>query len=95
MAWKWSQKLQTFKGAKSVTFFTFDGTYGDTNKILIFVENFDANGVPKTQYYVKNNDKTKTVSDQKAQQTYMNELKTNANMANYVKNNNLDSKIDN
>ena len=42
-AWKRSEKLQKFKeGGKNVTFLTFDGTYGDTDKVLNFIQQFDA-----------------------------------------------------
>ena len=35
--------MQTFKeGAKCVTFLTFDGTYGNTDKVLLFIQHFDA-----------------------------------------------------
>ncbi|MCO5551582.1 hypothetical protein L7F22_005087 [Adiantum nelumboides] len=42
-AWKRSRKMQTLKeGAKSVTFLTFDGSYGNTDKVLHFIQQFDA-----------------------------------------------------
>ena len=42
-AWKRSKKLQKFKeGGKNVTFLIYDGTYGDTDKVLNFIQQFDA-----------------------------------------------------
>ena len=37
------EKLHTFKEeAKSVIFLTFDGTCGNTDKVLLFIHQFDA-----------------------------------------------------
>ena len=42
-AWKRARKLQKFKeGGKNVTFLSFDGTYGHTDKVLNFIQQFDA-----------------------------------------------------
>ena len=42
-AYKRAKKLRKFKeGAKSVTFQTFDGSYGNVDKVLTFVQQFDA-----------------------------------------------------
>ncbi|MCO5566480.1 hypothetical protein L7F22_020157 [Adiantum nelumboides] len=42
-AWKRSRKLQKFKeGGKSITFQTYDGSYGATDKVLCFIQQFDA-----------------------------------------------------
>lgn len=42
-AWKRTHRLQKFKeGGKNITFLNFDGTYGDTNKVLHFIQQFDA-----------------------------------------------------
>ena len=42
-AWKRTRRLQKFKeGGKNITFLNFDGTYGDTNKVLHFIQQFDA-----------------------------------------------------
>ena len=43
-AWKRSQKIapKFREGGKNVTFLTYDGTYGDTDKILAFIQQFDA-----------------------------------------------------
>ncbi len=42
-AWKRAKKLRNFKeGGKSVTFQTFDGSYGDVDKVLTFIQQFDA-----------------------------------------------------
>ncbi|MCO5594398.1 hypothetical protein L7F22_048428 [Adiantum nelumboides] len=42
-AWKRSRKLQKFKeGGKSITFQTYDGSYGATDKVLSFIQQFDA-----------------------------------------------------
>ena len=42
-AWKRSRKLQKFKeGGKSITFQTYDGSYGATDKVLAFIQQFDA-----------------------------------------------------
>ena len=36
-------KLETFReGGKNITFFSYDGSYGQTNKVLAFVQQFDA-----------------------------------------------------
>ncbi|MCO5569291.1 hypothetical protein L7F22_023003 [Adiantum nelumboides] len=41
--WKKSRKLQKFKeGGKSIKFQTYDGSYGATDKVLSFVQQFDA-----------------------------------------------------
>ena len=51
-AWKRSKKLQKFKeGGKNVTFLIYDGTYGDTDKVLNFIQQFDAafEGEPFTE----------------------------------------------
>ncbi|KAI5063544.1 hypothetical protein GOP47_0022091 [Adiantum capillus-veneris] len=42
-AWKRSSKLNKFKeGGKSISFLTYDGTFGATNKVLAFIQQFDA-----------------------------------------------------
>ena len=42
-AWRRTRRLQKFKeGGKNITFLNFDGTYGDTNKVLHFIQQFDA-----------------------------------------------------
>ncbi|MCO5551480.1 hypothetical protein L7F22_004984 [Adiantum nelumboides] len=42
-AWKRLRKLQKFKeGGKSITFQTYDGSYGATDKVLSFIQQFDA-----------------------------------------------------
>ena len=42
-AWKHSRKITKFwEGGKNVTFVTYDGTYGKTNKVLSFIQQFDA-----------------------------------------------------
>ena len=42
--WKRSQKIapKFREGGKNVSFLTYDGTYGDTDKILAFIQQFDA-----------------------------------------------------
>ena len=38
-AWKWARKLETFKeGGKNITFLSYDGSYGQTDKVLAFVQ---------------------------------------------------------
>ena len=42
-AWKRARKLETFKeGGKNITFLSYDGSYGQTDKVLAFVQQFDA-----------------------------------------------------
>ena len=42
-AWKRSHKLKKFKeGGKNITFLTYDGTFGVTDKVLAFIQQFDA-----------------------------------------------------
>ncbi|MCO5612729.1 hypothetical protein L7F22_066998 [Adiantum nelumboides] len=42
-AWKRSRKLQKFKeGGKSITFQTYDGSYGATDKVLFFIQQYCA-----------------------------------------------------
>ena len=42
-AWKWARKLETFKeGGKNITFLSYDGSYGQADKVLAFVHQFDA-----------------------------------------------------
>ncbi|RXY01909.1 hypothetical protein DD576_30265, partial [Klebsiella pneumoniae] len=42
-AWKRSSKLKKFKeGGKSISFLTYDGTFGSTDKVLAFIQQFDA-----------------------------------------------------
>ncbi|RYA46877.1 reverse transcriptase domain-containing protein [Enterobacter cloacae complex sp. GF14B] len=42
-AWKRSSKLKKFKeGGKSISFLTYDGTFGATDKVLAFIQQFDA-----------------------------------------------------
>ncbi|MCO5549343.1 hypothetical protein L7F22_002812 [Adiantum nelumboides] len=43
-AWKWSSTLRRkFKeGGKSITFLSFDGTFGNVDKVLGFIQQFDA-----------------------------------------------------
>ena len=42
-AWKRAQKLRKFKeGGKNITFLTYDGTYGATDKVLSFIQQYDA-----------------------------------------------------
>ena len=43
-AWKRSRKIapKFREGGKNVTFLTYDGTYGDTDRILAFIQQFDA-----------------------------------------------------
>ncbi|MCO5564104.1 hypothetical protein L7F22_017760 [Adiantum nelumboides] len=42
-AWKRAKKLKKFKeGGKSITFQTFDGSYGHVDKVLTFIQQFDA-----------------------------------------------------
>ena len=42
-AWKRSHKLKKFKeGGKNITFLTYDGTFGATDKVLAFIQQFDA-----------------------------------------------------
>ncbi|MCO5547351.1 hypothetical protein L7F22_000800 [Adiantum nelumboides] len=42
-AWKRSRKLQKFKeGGKSITFQMYDGSYGAPDKVLSFIQQFDA-----------------------------------------------------
>lgn len=42
-AWKRSRKISKFhEGGKNVTFLTYDGTYAATDKILAFIQQFDA-----------------------------------------------------
>ncbi|MCO5591502.1 hypothetical protein L7F22_045486 [Adiantum nelumboides] len=42
-AWERSNKLQKFKeGGKSISFLTYDGTFGATDKVLAFIQQFDA-----------------------------------------------------
>ena len=41
-SWIWARKLKKFKeGEKSITFFSYDGTYGQMDKVLAFVQQFD------------------------------------------------------
>ncbi|MCO5605865.1 hypothetical protein L7F22_060049 [Adiantum nelumboides] len=42
-AWKRSSKLKKFKeGGKNISFLTYDGTFGATDKVLAFIKQFDA-----------------------------------------------------
>ena len=42
-AWRWARKLEKFKeGGKNITFLSYDGAYGQTDKVLVFVKQFDA-----------------------------------------------------
>ncbi|MCO5607079.1 hypothetical protein L7F22_061271 [Adiantum nelumboides] len=42
-AWRRSNKLKKFKeGGKSISFLTYDGTFGATDKVLAFIQQFDA-----------------------------------------------------
>ncbi|MCO5582801.1 hypothetical protein L7F22_036700 [Adiantum nelumboides] len=42
-AWKRSSKLKEFKeGGKNISFLTYDGTFGATDKVLAFIQQFDA-----------------------------------------------------
>ncbi|MCO5548013.1 hypothetical protein L7F22_001469 [Adiantum nelumboides] len=42
-AWKRSSKLKNFKeGGKNISFLTYDGTFGATDKVLAFIQQFDA-----------------------------------------------------
>ncbi|MCO5614478.1 hypothetical protein L7F22_068761 [Adiantum nelumboides] len=42
-AWRRSNKLKKFKeGGKSIFFLTYDGTFGATDKVLAFIQQFDA-----------------------------------------------------
>ncbi|MCO5608424.1 hypothetical protein L7F22_062634 [Adiantum nelumboides] len=42
-AWKRSSKLKKFKeGGKNISFLTYDGTFGGTDKVLAFIQQFDA-----------------------------------------------------
>ena len=36
------KELVVSKSSKNITFLNFDGTYGDTNKVLHFIQQFDA-----------------------------------------------------
>ena len=41
-AWKRAKKLETFReGGKNITFLSYDGSYGQTNKVLAFVQQFN------------------------------------------------------
>ena len=43
LAWKRSRRLEKFKeGGKNVTFLSYDGTYGATDRILGFIQQFDS-----------------------------------------------------
>ncbi|MCO5601201.1 hypothetical protein L7F22_055320 [Adiantum nelumboides] len=43
VAWRRLNKLKKFKeGGKSISFFTYDGTFGATDKVLAFIQQFDA-----------------------------------------------------
>ena len=39
-AWCRAQKLK--EGGKNITFLTYDGAYGQTDKVLSFIQQFDA-----------------------------------------------------
>ncbi|MCO5603933.1 hypothetical protein L7F22_058089 [Adiantum nelumboides] len=42
-AWRRSNKFKKFKeGGKSISFLTYDGTFGATDKVLAFIQQFDA-----------------------------------------------------
>ncbi|MCO5598304.1 hypothetical protein L7F22_052396 [Adiantum nelumboides] len=42
-AWRRSNKLKKFKeGGKNISFLTYDGTFGATDKVLVFIQQFDA-----------------------------------------------------
>ncbi|MCO5586672.1 hypothetical protein L7F22_040614 [Adiantum nelumboides] len=42
-AWKWSSKLKKFKeGGNNISSLTYDGTFGATDKVLAFIQQFDA-----------------------------------------------------
>ena len=42
-AWKRARKLKNFKEeAENITFLSYDGSYGQTDKVLAFVQQFDA-----------------------------------------------------
>ena len=42
-AWKRARKMRKFKeGGKNITFLTYDGTYGATDKVLSFIQQYDA-----------------------------------------------------
>ena len=43
VSWKRFHQYQKFKeGGKSITFVTYDGTFGATNKVLAFIQQYDA-----------------------------------------------------
>ena len=43
LAWKRSRRMEKFKeGGKNVTFLSYDGTYGATDKILGYIQQFDS-----------------------------------------------------
>ncbi|MCO5579841.1 hypothetical protein L7F22_033703 [Adiantum nelumboides] len=43
VAWKRSNKLKKFKeGGKNISFLTYDGTFGAIDKVMAFIEQFDA-----------------------------------------------------
>ena len=51
-AWKREKKVETFnEGGKNITFLSYDGLYGQTDKVLAFVQQFDAvfGGEPFTE----------------------------------------------
>ncbi|MCO5601473.1 hypothetical protein L7F22_055594 [Adiantum nelumboides] len=61
--WKRSRKLQQFKeGGKIITFQTYDGSYGATDKVLSFIQQYCAGLTEDIQAYV-NDQKPRTISE--------------------------------
>ncbi|MCO5563733.1 hypothetical protein L7F22_017380 [Adiantum nelumboides] len=59
--WKRSRKLQKFKeGGKSITFQTYDGSYGATDKVLSFIQQYCAGLTEDIRAYV-NDQKPRTI----------------------------------
>ncbi|MCO5573570.1 hypothetical protein L7F22_027342 [Adiantum nelumboides] len=61
--WKRSRKLQKFKGGgKSITFQTYDGSYGATYKVLSFIQQYCAGLTEDIRAYV-NDQKPRTIAE--------------------------------
>ncbi|MCO5546593.1 hypothetical protein L7F22_000022 [Adiantum nelumboides] len=61
--WKRSRKLQKFKeGGKSITFQTYDGSYGATDKVLSFIQQYCAGLTEDIRAYV-NDQKPRTIAE--------------------------------
>ncbi|MCO5596470.1 hypothetical protein L7F22_050533 [Adiantum nelumboides] len=75
--WKRSRKLQKFKeGGKIITFQTYDGSYGATDKVLSFIQQYFAGLTENIRAYV-NDQKPRTIAEviHRSKRTYFNTSK--------------------